>query len=307
MVKSLGCWDGSSKVQIRSVSVATQKSVRGLTDSGFLDLEVAVSVVDPEGETSLRVIWVEVKHGSELHGTQMDTYHEAARGEPGSPEIILLVPRSSRIEIDGVFRQDWEQFAANLKRELSELEDPVARWILNQYFAFLKEEQLMEEDRISLESAYAMQQAPQADAATSAVVRRAIEQIERTWGKRSGGSKDYGFGSYHHFEWPRTNPGYTMLELMVKPDISSPDPSGGHVFFAGLTFAKRSNPFPDQADASRLSPGFEVFDSEGWGRRMKLLRPEALLQFEEPEGQSKLLAEWTVETFHSIDGSFIGG
>ena len=165
----------------------------------------------------------------------------------------------------------------------------------------------MEEDRISLEAAYAMQQAPQADAATSAVLRRAIEHVERSWGKRLGGSKHFGFDSYHHFEWSRANEGYTMLELMVKRDDSSTEPTGGYVFFAGLTFAKRSDPFREEAEASRLSPGFEVFDSEGWGRRMKLLKPEALLQSEDPEGQSQLLADWTIETFRSIDGSFVAG
>lgn len=304
MVRSLDCWDDLQTVQILSVAITTQKPVSGISDTGFLDLEFAVTVLGPDGEPTLRVIWVEVKHGAELHGTQIDTYREAAEGEPGSPQVILLVPRSSAVAASEVFRQDWEQFSANLKKESRGVEDPVSRWMLNQYFTFLKEEQLMEEDRISLESAYAMQQAPQADSATSAVVRRAIEHVENDWGKRVGGSKFYGLGSFHHFEWSRSKPGYTMLELMVKPDTSSLEPSGGQVFFAGLTFAKRSNPFPEEADAALLAPGFELFDSEGWGRRMRLLRPEALLQFEDPAGQSKMLADWATESFRSIHAAF---
>lgn len=307
MVRALRCWDDSETVPIVSVSVTTQKAVTGDSTYGWVDLELAVTTLDETDEKALRTIWVEVKHGSYVHGTQLDTYSEAAAEEVVTPKIILLVPRSSQIDGGETYRQDWEQFAAELKHETADIDAPVASWLLNQYFEFLREEQLMEEDRISLEAAYAMQQAPQADAATSAVVRRAIEHVERSWGKRTRGSKHFGFDSYHHFEWPLENEGYTMLELMVKRDDSSPEPTGGYVFFAGLTFAKRSDPFREQGEESKLAPGFEVFDSGGWGRRMRLLRPEALLQSEDPEGQSQLLADWIVETFRSIDGSFVDG
>ena len=162
----------------------------------------------------------------------------------------------------------------------------------------------MDEDRLSIEIVYAMNNYLSVDRAVESVVRRAIPLIEEKWAPQAEGSKRVrGLGLWQHFEWEREEPGWRHLELMVVPGVHLSNPSSGYMFFAGLTYALSKDPFPEEADPSLLLPDFEVW-RDNWGRRMRALRPESMLQTEDPDRQSKLLADWVVRTFQSVEDSF---
>lgn len=305
-IRALGVWEEALISTISTVRVSTQRPVFGNGRRGFVDLEVVASTEDRSGAMRDHVVWIEVKHGSDLSGDQLETYLEAAQKEEETPRLLLLASRYADLDrvLPDFVRRSWQEVAASLKRAEPPADSSASSWLWRQYLRFLDEEELMDEDRLSIESVYAMNHYLAVDRAVESIVRRAIPSVEERWGPQTEGSKRVrGLGLWQHFEWNREVPGWRHMEFMVVPGVHLSDPTSGYVFFAGLTYAISRDPFPDEADSTFLLPGFEVWRDD-WGRRMRTLRPETLLQSDDPDTQAKTLADWIVGTFQSVESAF---
>lgn len=306
-VRALGIWDESLVSDISLIRVSTQRSVRGEDRWGFIDLEIVASTGDSLGNARDLVAWIEVKHGSNLSGDQLETYLDAARKkDEAKPTLVLLTSRYDNLgEVpEEIERRWWQEIAGGLRKAKPPQDSSATSWLWRQYLRFLEEEELMDEDRLSVESVYAMNNYLAVDRAVGSIVGRAIPIVEERWGpQREGSKRGRGLGIWQHFEWARENPSWRHMEFMVSPGVHLADPSSGYVFFAGLTHALSKDPFPEEADPSALLPGFEVW-RDGWGRRMRSLRPETLLRFDDPDDQAGILADWIVETFQSVEAAF---
>ena len=123
--------------------VTTQRS----TVSGkFVDLELRFS-----GERPL-LLWVEVKHGADLHGDQLESYWTDINGETfGERQLVLLAPRQSMPAAgENVVAIEWQDVARRLTVFARRAEiDAVDRWLVNELVTYLKEEGLADEDALS--------------------------------------------------------------------------------------------------------------------------------------------------------------
>lgn len=117
----------------------------------FVDLELRFSPRPFQpGETCL--FWVEVKHGANVHGTQLTDYETDIRLKAADQRLVLvLAPRQSADELVGVPDTmpvvDWQAIAEVVRRWAKRSDVPeVERFLLTDYLTYLREEGLMDEE-----------------------------------------------------------------------------------------------------------------------------------------------------------------
>ncbi|MBA2349442.1 MAG: hypothetical protein H0V81_14235 [Solirubrobacterales bacterium] len=118
----------------------------------FVDLELRFG--SPEEAATDIVVWVEVKHGTGLHDEQALSYRASLRAlHPGPhdmPVVILgrqsdLDPYGDQVPDDSPLRS-WDRVGGRIRtlRDEPELfDDPVDRWLMQEFLTFLREEGLM--------------------------------------------------------------------------------------------------------------------------------------------------------------------
>jgi hypothetical protein len=266
-------------------------------------------------------VWVEIKHGADVHGTQLDDYVADIHLEPADERlVVVLAPRGSAGELTGVPLTvpvtEWQTVAAVARRRAKRPDiGEVESFLLSDYLAYLREEGLMDEELLTAEHAFALRAHPQAESAVTRLVELADAHIAKRWGTRgqtAGGTKPaYGLGYWAHYALlPNDAEGAsdtwrsTTLEWGLTRDNDREEARNAWVFFAGATiWAARDSPAnqPDNAawlDARRKD-GFEYLSAWYW-RLNRYRYPEELLSATSLDAQVQALGDWVVETFGKL-------
>lgn len=301
------------------VRVATQRATGG---GKFVDLELLVRGSNWQKAGGV-LMWVEVKHGADLHGTQLRDYLddiEAVAAVGGDePLVVLLAPRRAMPAAkppDQVGIAEWEDIARFVADQAAHLPrgDP-QRWVLEQYTAYLEEEALTEPPALTAGHTFALAEEGAAHDAIRSICSEAHAYVEQRWAPRSSDhAKDFGTGYWanhpkglddnwagHWFEWGlRRAREIEYLDEQVR--------RGTWIFMAGMTLAsnRQRDPVnvPDNADwvGRRSRDGFFHFWQGGYYRLCRLLRPEELLDRSTVEDQGGRLGEWIVSAFEALEG-----
>jgi len=295
------------------LQVRTQRS----TISGkFVDLELRLS-----GERPL-LVWVEVKHGAELHGKQLESYAADILVETlHESRLVLLAPRQSMpLAPDGVVSVEWQEVGRKLRAFARR--DGVSEkdsWLVEEFNSYLKEEGLADEDALSPATVFALSAWPAAERTLARMneiadgyVRARLEDPPKGLLKRSGSQQpNYGVGWWINFPLASTGDdtstwGKAWLEWGFRPDTPREDGRDAQAFYAGATFATKKNPMfttRNQAWLGELNDqGFERVQDWYW-RLWRYRYPEELMGAPTLEAQAKLLAYWILESFATMTGS----
>lgn len=284
-------------------SVSTQVPVAG----GFVDLELRFPADSGErGDDT--VVWVEVKHGTPLHGQQLATYdsalHATHTSRGGMGAIVLLDQRRKLPHIDEVkvpptvAQRCWQQTGREIAR--FETDDAVSAWMCRELLAYLQEENLMDPVTLGPEHLTALAYAGQANKALEAICQRAESLItERFRVANHTGPRARHYGEDYWATWGDGE--WLEWHLFRK---------GGHgplEIRAGLCTVKHA-----QFDATverQLGHGIQIggdlvaFDR--WHgpkeRLMRVARPQDVLVGADLDSQADSLARWVVETLNAVE------
>lgn len=299
------------------LAVATQFTTQSLK---FVDLQVRWRP-QPFATGSSVLLWVEVKHGADVHGTQLSDYVTDIALESADERLVIVVaPRQTSHELTGVPSTvpvvEWQTVAtAALEHARRAYTGQVERFLLNDYLTYLAEEGLMEEELLTAEHAFTLRAHPRAEAAVARVIELADAHVAKHWGPRgqaAGGKKPaYGLGYWAHY---RLLPGdaegasatwrSTVFEWGLTRDTDRDEPRNAWVFFAGATFwAARDSPEGGPENASwldaRRKDGFEYVSSWYW-RLNRYRYPEELLGATTLDAQVEELGAWVVAAFSAL-------
>jgi hypothetical protein len=304
------------------VSIATQVPTRS---GRFVDLELAFDPPPGSGEPGL-LLWVEVKHGADLHGNQLDAYladMPARRPRERDEVLVLLGPRGWAP--DGptdvrVLRVDWQQVARGVAVYAGTLSAAQEQWLVSEYIRYLKEEGLSDPDALTLASAMALMEHENAADATAGICEHAFAYVEEQWGAATdcaryrGGDPHFGldFWSNHrtsrrdgpHDE--RWDPAWFEWGLRYTPYLQyvEDDPRGSYAFIAGASVqVQKQEPWTRQGNEAwagrRHADGFV----RAWLDNYKLVRlryPDELLVATTLPEQGRLLGQWVLDAFEAL-------
>jgi hypothetical protein len=286
-------------------SVSTQVPVAG----GFVDLELRFPADGGErGQDT--VVWIEVKHGTGLHGQQLATYDLALQAthvsRGGTGAIVLLDRRHKLPQTDErdvpptVAQRSWEQTGREIAR--FETDDAVSVWMCRELLAYMQEENLMDPVTLGPEHLTALAYAGQANKGLEAICQRAeslITERFRVADHTGRGARHYGEGY-----WATWGDGEWLEWHLLR--------KGGHgplEIRAGLCADKHR-----QFDATverQLRHGIQIgrdlvaFDR--WHgpkeRLMRVARPQDVLVGADLDIQADSLARWVVETLTAVEAT----
>lgn len=158
------------------VSTTTQRVV----PDRRVDLELRFR--DPETNSQVAVVWVEVKHGTDPHSGQVPAY---LRHCPQPGAVVLLSTRS-RLPADPmecppeVPQRSWQATAQRAHRfaRRAALDDPVATWLLHEWLRYLKEEGLVDPESLGPEHMTALTHYAEAEGAIVSLCAAAMDAVE---------------------------------------------------------------------------------------------------------------------------------
>jgi hypothetical protein len=296
----VGEWTGETPNG--SVSLRTQRTTaHGL----FVDLELVFgSPVEPT-----RRVWVEVKHGADLHEGQMESYARDIKFElQEHSDLILLAPRGAVQTPIGVCRADWQDVASFMRRwRTSDTDDPVERWLVHEFGDYLVEEGLVEEETLTPAHVFSLAAKPSTDRAVGRLVDTAQALVQSEWGEAIKSSKTGGQGWlwYSTFALPEGQSwGEAWLEWQLRHDDARLEPRDACCFFAGVTFETlRGSALAHEGNAGwlaeRMTEGFERILAWHW-RLWRPLYPEQLLDEMSLDSQGRKLGNWVLESFRLL-------
>jgi hypothetical protein len=299
---------------------------------GIVDLEIELrpssqsraeeaSEEEPLADITRNVVcWVEIKHGAALgHDeggvAQTAIYLEDIAGTlAGGTHVRLLVPRGFDSTGAGVPAGTWQEFARFLvdfrRREQRNLSE-VSRWLIGEFLDYLKEEDLMDEERLTVQHAFVAAALP----GTQSIITRVYEVIDaylrREWSaptaQRKGNLSNIWMnypldprGSDFATTWgPRS-----WLEWGLRPDVFRDDEARRSlVFYSGLNATAKENPLiiPGNAPAvyALEAQGFQGVFSE-YPRLWRLRYVEDVLALSTLEEQALALADWVLTSFRAV-------
>jgi hypothetical protein len=271
------------------------------------------------------VCWIEIKHRDPipaLHGDQLMTYlNDIGEITAKTRHVLLLAPR----EFDpserppAVAYRTWQSLAlwmAEYVRDHGERLGEVNVWLIKEFLSFLKEEGLMDADRITAEHAFIADAVPATYAAFAALWEVAEGVIFNEWhAPRTGGMKQI-MNMYRSFdilpssgaELPATWRG-NFLEWGMRPDdFLKTEARNALLFYAGLTVTStpRKDPFfnPDNSGwlADRERDKFRQV-VQWYPRIWRLRYVEELLVFPTLQEQGRELGRWVVAAFKAISAT----
>jgi hypothetical protein len=305
------------ELTVERVDVRTQVATR---QGRFVDLELLLRPRVGSSQQGL-LIWVEVKHGADLSGDQLDAYVadiEALPVEGVARVVVLLGPRgwsSSGGSIPpGVVQAEWQGVARAVASASAEPRPAEEDWLLGQYIDYLKEEGLSEPNALTAVSALALMESNRAYEAAAGVCEYADEYVQNHWGQR-GSHKQ----TTAKRPAPSFGPGY-YANYSPHRDGGEPDPNwrgawfewglrnsssaqgleatrGAWVFMAGATLATKNDPTKAEGNeewfATRVANGFQSVWLDYY--RLAVVRyPDELLSVTTIEVQGKALGRWIV-------------
>jgi hypothetical protein len=265
--------------------------------------------------SALRV-WVEIKHGADLHGDQLANYVKDVSHELQDEWcLILLAPRQSFPENSaGAIPVEWQQLARSLQRHVRrpDLSD-VGRWLLMQFLSYLKEEGLMDDEALTPAHAFELSARPAAERAVGRIVEIARPIVDAACGEpnnfaKRGQKPAVGVGWWATYPVQgETTWGPAWFEWNLREDGFRPEPRDAIAFFAGITFeSAKTAPFAKAGNeawlASADARGFERVQPWYWAI-WRPLYPEQLLTEITIEVQAERLAEWVLASFRELGNS----
>lgn len=299
-----------------------------VTSSGrFADLEIRIRPALRATDATGMLIWVEVKHGSGLHGDQVAAYTQDIadeyRGERLERVVVVLAPRNwvpDRALPPGVPTLAWDNWGRVASDHAARESDPQSRWLLDQYIEYLQEEYLMEPEALTAVSAVALMEANAGEAAAASVCEYADAVVNEAWGQRTKCSKRarrkepaFGLGYWAHHppkqgrkSRARTwEPGWFEWGLSATFDMEylEIDPRGSWVFTAGLTFPGKpaaTEAMRDPAMTALGRRGVQYTYFGGYYRLVRFMYPDELLARSSVDEQGRLLGDWLVTTFEAF-------
>lgn len=303
----VGEWTG-----VMPVEKAWIRTQRPTVSGKFVDLEVGFgSVLAPN-----RRIWIEVKHGATLHHQQLESYvSDLAVELQDQTELVLLAPRDSMPTTDQARSIDWQRVSAFIRRWQRDVDDPVAKWLLEELLTYLKEEGLVDEDALNPAHAFALAARPSTDRTVARLVEFAQQVVESEWGQAKKSSKQGGAGWIWYATFPLEIMGEgasskwrtAWPEWTLREDDFRPDTRDAHAFFAGMSFQSlKESPLGIEGNeawlAARMAEGFERVQSWYW-RLWRPIYPEQLMAETSLEAQGRKLGEWVAESFRLLAAS----
>jgi hypothetical protein len=285
----------------------------------FVDLSIHLRPTADDGGPDV-VVWVEVKHGADLHGDQLDAYLEDIRETDAAQQaVVVLAPRAQMPTgvPPNVLTADWQGIARLISDRSSH---PSSHgWLLTEYASFLKEEGLMDPDALTATHAIALLEHDAAAAAVAAICGRADEELQRIWGKRGSHLPDrsaarspaYGLGYWANYpahregdiKAPGWDQGWFEWGLRDTAGMQFLDESrGSFAFMAGATLntPELRKSAAEAWFARRRSEGFQWLWHSGRYRLVRLRYPDELLSGTSIDTQGRALAEWIHEAFQTL-------
>ncbi len=113
----------------------------------FVDLEVWLRPRKPADPAPDVLIWVESKHGSDIHGIQLNVYLEDIESRPAAHKVVLLrVPRREQLEVIPPREVPLCGLGGGRRTTIELLRfgapDTSQTWLLTEYASYLREEGL---------------------------------------------------------------------------------------------------------------------------------------------------------------------
>jgi hypothetical protein len=227
-----------------------------------------------------------------------------------------LVPRQDLAKFEHVPADisivEWQEVAAAVRtwRPQPAL-DGAGRFIVAEYLAYLREENLMAPDLLTVEHAFALRANNDAAAAIAGLMEHAEALIQHRWGTRQPrGAKAYGPGYWRHFKCASgearagadSNWRDSVFEWGMFQDSGYlEDPRNAWVFLSGATMGRKSPAKVAGNEgwlAERRDDGFEYNGKSGLYRH---LYPEELLAATTFDEQVERLGSWVVESFQLLE------
>jgi hypothetical protein len=312
----------ASALRPHRVQVETQVAT---TQGRYVDLELVLRPRPGAAEPGL-LVWVEVKHGADLHGDQVDAYlNDIVGRHPGEDlerVVVLLGPRGwepSQTVAEQASRADWQALAHVVRTHVAALDAPEQRWLLNEYIRYLKEEGLSDPDALTVSSALALMYYEQAQEAAAGICEHADAVVSERWGDRTdcaknrSGDPTYGLGYWANYEpnargsQPHERWGSAWFEwgLRYGPSLQFVDDRRGtHMFIAGAATYYAKDEAATRAGneawmGRRHADGFQ----RAWLDNYRLVRiryPDELLVASSLEEQGGVLGQWIVDAFTAL-------
>jgi hypothetical protein len=292
------------------VSVRTQRATGG----GYVDLELAFGApTNPD-----LIVWVEVKHGAGESGSQLETYARDIERVPASErKLVLLAPRDSMppVRDPTVIRIEWQQVASFLRHlPKSQEDDPVHRFLVREFLAYLEEEGLTDAPALTAAHALSLAVGPSAERTLSTLLELTFAHVEKAWGKpadyrRIAGSQKPNFAPWWWASYDTAPRGkepawksQAWFDWALFPDSARAEGRDSYAFFSGVTFERSRGGSPASIVGNeawlreRSAAGFEYVQDSYW-RLVRYLYPEQLLSETTIEDQAAKLGRWIVESF----------
>lgn len=304
-------WGGQEAIGER-LWVRTQRATAG---GRFVDLELAFGApVVPD----LRV-WIEIKHGADLHENQLENYlvDLGSEAQDGAM-LVLLAPRGAMPAVNRpAMAIEWQavgRFIASwVKRDGLKSEH---QWLLEELLKYLREEGLVDEERLMTAHALELAVRPASERTVARVIEIAHQLVVAGWGNPesvAGGAKPaFGAGWWASFDparggTPASGWKNVWFDWTLLHDKARPEPRDSYAFFAGATFKSKkdtalSSPSVGPWLAARGAEGYEYFQEWYW-RLWRVLYPEQLLAVESIDEQARLLADWVLKAFSDLSNS----
>jgi hypothetical protein len=303
------------------VSVSSQVST--LTGR-FVDLAIRISPQGGRSGASDVLVWVEVKHGADVHGDQLTAYLAAIRGFPAAHRVVLLLaPRAHKLtgEVPAeVPRVDWQTVAGTMD-DLADDGDlsPEQAWLLREYVSCLNEEGLMDPKALTGDHVAALAGFEDADNALAGVSAHALTYVSgvwaepREWRRRPRAQEpEFGFGFWASYDPEPESAswldGWFDWGSGVPDDweFANATDHGPVVFFSGVKFAARADPTSDPKHEAwvraLLAAEFEWCRFEDAHRLVRIVDADVLAAEETTvRAQGRRLGSWVVETFKLLE------
>lgn len=292
------------------------RTQRTTINGNFIDLEIAFGrATHPD----LR-LWIEIKHGADLHESQLENYARDARFElHAEHRLVLLAPRNSIPVADAsVVVVEWQSIAVHLERSARVRSDPIERWLLAELIAYLEEEGLSDEEALTPAHSFVLAARPAADRAVERLLEFADQVVRAEWGdplefgKKGGAKPNYLPGSWwsqhqvtRHSSSPETWRD-TRFEWGLREDRPRDHSRDAYAFCAGATFLTKNNPLAIAGNEAWLAGlqahGFERVSDYYW-RLWRYSYPEQLMVESMLEAQGRRLGEWVIDAFRILESS----
>lgn len=294
------------------VWVRTQRATVG---GRFVDLELCFgSPVAPE----LRV-WVEVKHGADLHELQLENYAEdLALETQGRSQLVLLAPRDAMPAVSpGAIAVEWQQLGRRLLGVRKAFASGSAdAWLVDELVRYLKEEGLSDQEALTPADVFVLSARPAADRAFGRLVELAHQHVlVELWPGLPDPSKTG--GTFGPGWWAAFDPSLSgetpatwrsgWFEWTLREDSPREESRGGYAFFAGAAFqSMKDSPLAASGNESWLATlsadGFERIQAGYYWRLWRVLYPEELMSEATLDSQARKLAKWVAASFRSLAG-----